>query len=72
MKIRNVWFDFTSIVLALFTLGCTAIAVADFFRGKHDNLLAFVLETVPQRCTTPLSAEKHLGLPVIVTIALKK
>ena len=34
--------------------------------------LAFVLETVPQRCTTPLSAEKHLGLPVIVTIALKK
>ena len=34
--------------------------------------LAFVLETVPQRCTTPLSAEKHLSLPVIVYDRPKK
>lgn len=34
--------------------------------------LAFFREYAPQRCTTPLSAERHLGLPVIVPIALKK
>jgi uncharacterized protein involved in exopolysaccharide biosynthesis len=34
--------------------------------------LAYVRELVPQRLTTPLAAEKHLGLPVMVTIALKK
>jgi uncharacterized protein involved in exopolysaccharide biosynthesis len=34
--------------------------------------LAFVREKLPQRLTTPLAAEKHLGLPVIVAIALKK
>ena len=34
--------------------------------------LAFVREFAPQRCTTPLSVEKHLGLPVIVPIALKR
>jgi len=34
--------------------------------------LAYVREQVPQRLTTPLAAEKHLGLPVIVSIALKK
>jgi uncharacterized protein involved in exopolysaccharide biosynthesis len=34
--------------------------------------LAYLREYVPQRLTTPLAAEKHLGLPVMVTIALKK
>ena len=34
--------------------------------------LAYLREHVPQRLTTPLAAEKHLGLPVMVTIALKK
>jgi uncharacterized protein involved in exopolysaccharide biosynthesis len=34
--------------------------------------LAYVRELVPQRLTTPLAAEKHLGLPVMVSIALKK
>jgi uncharacterized protein involved in exopolysaccharide biosynthesis len=34
--------------------------------------LAVALESVPQQCTTPLSAEKHLGLPILVSIALKK
>jgi polysaccharide biosynthesis protein PslE len=34
--------------------------------------LAFVRERVPQRCTTALSAEKHLGLPVIVAITLRQ
>jgi len=34
--------------------------------------LAYLREMVPQRLTTPLAAEKHLGLPVMVTIALKK
>lgn len=34
--------------------------------------LAFLREKIPQRLTTPLAAEKHLGLPVIVAIALKK
>jgi len=34
--------------------------------------LAFVREKIPQRMTTPLAAEKHLGLPVIAAIALKK
>jgi len=34
--------------------------------------LAYFRELVPQRLTTPLAAEKHLGLPVMVTIALKK
>lgn len=34
--------------------------------------LAFVREKIPQHMTTPLAAEKHLGLPVIAAIALKK
>lgn len=34
--------------------------------------LAYLREMVPQRLTTPLAAEKHLSLPVMVTIALKK
>jgi len=34
--------------------------------------LAYLRELVPQRLTTPLAAEKHLGLPVMVSIALKK
>ncbi|MFZ2801085.1 MAG: GNVR domain-containing protein, partial [Syntrophorhabdus sp.] len=34
--------------------------------------LAYFRELVPQRLTTPLAAEKHLGLPVMVSIALKK
>jgi uncharacterized protein involved in exopolysaccharide biosynthesis len=34
--------------------------------------LAYLRELVPQRMTTPLAAEKHLGLPVMVSIALKK
>jgi uncharacterized protein involved in exopolysaccharide biosynthesis len=34
--------------------------------------LAYLRELVPQRLTTPLAAEKHLSLPVMVTIALKK
>lgn len=34
--------------------------------------LAYLREHVPQRLTTPLAAEKHLGLPVMVAIALKK
>ena len=34
--------------------------------------LAYLREHVPQRLTTPLAAEKHLGLPVIVSLALKK
>lgn len=34
--------------------------------------LALIREHGPQRCSTPLSAEKQLGLPVIVSIALKK
>lgn len=34
--------------------------------------MAFLREKIPQRLTTPLAAEKHLGLPVIVAIALKK
>jgi polysaccharide biosynthesis protein PslE len=34
--------------------------------------LAVALESIPQQCTTPLSAEKHLGLPILVSIALKK
>ena len=34
--------------------------------------LAYIRELVPQRLTTPLAAEKHLGLPVMVSIALKK
>jgi uncharacterized protein involved in exopolysaccharide biosynthesis len=34
--------------------------------------VAYFLEFVPQRLTTPLAAEKHLGLPVMVSIALKK
>jgi polysaccharide biosynthesis protein PslE len=34
--------------------------------------LAFARERVPQRCTTALSAEKHLGLPVIVAITLRQ
>ena len=34
--------------------------------------LAYLREIVPQRLTTPLAAEKHLGLPVMVSIALKK
>jgi uncharacterized protein involved in exopolysaccharide biosynthesis len=34
--------------------------------------LAIALESIPQQCTTPLSAEKHLGLPILVSVALKK
>jgi polysaccharide biosynthesis protein PslE len=34
--------------------------------------LAYLRELVPQRLATPLAAEKHLGLPVMVSIALKK
>jgi uncharacterized protein involved in exopolysaccharide biosynthesis len=34
--------------------------------------LAIALESIPQQCTTPLSAEKHLRLPILVSIALKK
>jgi uncharacterized protein involved in exopolysaccharide biosynthesis len=34
--------------------------------------LAYLREYVPQRLTTPLAAEKYLGLPVMVSIALKK
>ena len=34
--------------------------------------LAFVREKIPQRMTTPLAAEKHLRLPIIAAIALKK
>ena len=34
--------------------------------------LAYLREMVPQRLTTPLAVEKHLGLPVMVSIALKK
>jgi uncharacterized protein involved in exopolysaccharide biosynthesis len=34
--------------------------------------LAVALESIPQQCTSPLSAEKHLGLPILVSIALKK
>jgi polysaccharide biosynthesis protein PslE len=34
--------------------------------------LAFLRERIPQRCTTALSAEKHLGLPVIVAITLRQ
>jgi polysaccharide biosynthesis protein PslE len=34
--------------------------------------LAYLRELVPQRLTTPLAAEKHLGLPVMASIALKK
>ena len=34
--------------------------------------LAVALESIPQQCTSPLSAEKHLGLPILVSIAFKK
>jgi uncharacterized protein involved in exopolysaccharide biosynthesis len=34
--------------------------------------LAYLRELVPQRLTTPLAAEKHLGLPIMVSITLKK
>jgi hypothetical protein len=43
MKIRNVWFDFTSILLALFMLGCAAEAVGDYFRSKENTILSIVL-----------------------------
>ncbi len=34
--------------------------------------MAYLHELGPQRLSTPLAAEKHLGLPVMVSIALKK
>jgi len=34
--------------------------------------LAYLREVIPQKLTTPLAAEKRIGLPVMVSIALKK
>jgi capsular polysaccharide biosynthesis protein len=51
----------------------TKILLLSLILGLTGGIgLAFVREQVPQRCTTPLSAERHLGLPVMVSIALKK
>ena len=63
----------------------TAIAPTEPSKSKRENMppsvipglglslgLAYVREQIPQRLTTPLAAEKYLGLPVIVSIALKK
>jgi uncharacterized membrane protein len=46
MKLKNTWFDFTSIVLFLFMLGCAYIPIADYIRGKDHNLLSVVLGSI--------------------------
>jgi hypothetical protein len=43
MKLKNIWFDFTSIFCFLLMLSFAVIVTIDYFRGKGGDLLAIVL-----------------------------
>jgi hypothetical protein len=37
MKLKNLWFDFTSFLCFLFMLGCAFVSIREYLRGEGGN-----------------------------------